>query len=752
MKRFYLLLLLMVISTSYLMAQHQGHTCNTYGNADELSKQYPQLKKQSELYDQMVTKALKIAASQSANASGKNTDTYLDTTTVYEVPLVFHIIHTYNEEDNDWISDDRVIGCVEYINHDYNGSYLDTADVVPYFKDKVGDAKIKFVLANKDPEGNCTNGINRIHSFKAISGTNEAKIHQWPQDKYINIWVCHVSDYRKLNTGAYAIQPVTASATPYADGIMTGDYAIYGMNSIGPDAKSTISHELGHILSLHHTWGKTNEPKVTDFCLTTNGTDEVDDTPPTIGQLGNPGCNNPTFLNTREDNCWTENSYDSLTFFNDPDARSNVQNTMNYAFCNRMFTKGQTRRMRSVLQNLSLSTTNGNRENLVTAANHAFTGIDKATPDACTPTADFHANYPFLLESAGSVILRDFSYNANLSGATYKWSTPNSSNTSGTSKNHTTAYADGTGWQTITLETTKGGKTGTTTKEDEVFIQHSTVAGMQGFENEDVNYWWPTFNYSHNDFMWELSDYGAYEGTNCMMYKGFDGRGFPANTSNTASFDVDDMYSEVFDLSNMTSPKLNFYISGASTISNATVINKDALEIQYSVNGGKAWYDIPNGTLRGSRLYTKGTQIAEYYATGFWDYTPVTIDLPATAITSKTLFRFRMRPGNYSNNIFLDNIGVSEFPTATKILGSTDFTVSPNPLTENSNLQITSVDNFTNTHITISDVTGRVIYDQHVNSSSPVHQISKEAFPSAGFYIINLSREGKSSSLKVSVF
>src|ERR1051326_1012619 len=80
---------------------------------------------------------------------------------IYYIPIVFHIIHEYGAEN---ISDAQIEDEVNILNRDYFKLNADTSAIVPQFQSIASDAGIQFRLARKDPNGNCTTGIDRIVS------------------------------------------------------------------------------------------------------------------------------------------------------------------------------------------------------------------------------------------------------------------------------------------------------------------------------------------------------------------------------------------------------------------------------------------------------------------------------------------------------------------------------------------------------------------------------------------------------------
>ena len=205
---------------------------------------------------------------------------------VHIIPMVFHVLYTSSTQN---ISDATIQAQVAKLNTDYRKLNADTSAIVQGFDTLCKDVHIEFRLAQLDPNGNCTNGIDRIYTHKTFQADESSKLNQWPRDKYLNIWV--VDDIAGSTPSAtilgYAHFPsdVSTYLFPY-DGII----AVY--NTVNGTSR-TLTHEIGHYLSLEHPWGSTNSPEVA--C----GDDGVDDTPMTKGHfstcvLYTPDCNSST--------------------------------------------------------------------------------------------------------------------------------------------------------------------------------------------------------------------------------------------------------------------------------------------------------------------------------------------------------------------------------------------------------------------------------------------------------------------------
>ena len=98
----------------------------------------------------------------------------------YIIPVVFHIVHDHGWEN---ISDAQVLDAVAILNEDFRKTNADTTAIVAPFGPLAADCEIEFRLAQIDPDGNCTNGIDRIQSMETYVGDNGCKLNQWDRSK-----------------------------------------------------------------------------------------------------------------------------------------------------------------------------------------------------------------------------------------------------------------------------------------------------------------------------------------------------------------------------------------------------------------------------------------------------------------------------------------------------------------------------------------------------------------------------------------
>ncbi len=146
-----------------------------------------------------------------------------------------------------------------------------------------GNMDIEFVLAQLDPGGNPTNGINRVKGTKAnwnMSDDEQLKaLSYWNANNYLNIWICNLTDFAGYTQFPVSTLPglENSSTNPLTDGIViwyrafgSSDYGTFNLDN-GLNKGRTATHEVGHFFGLRHIWGDQSNCR---------GTDYVSDTPP----------------------------------------------------------------------------------------------------------------------------------------------------------------------------------------------------------------------------------------------------------------------------------------------------------------------------------------------------------------------------------------------------------------------------------------------------------------------------------------
>ena len=281
-------------------------------------------------------------------------------TGVCVIPVVVHVVSKTATQN---ISDAQIQSQIEVLNRDFRMTNPDVSTVPAAFQPLTADARIEFVLASKDPDGNSTSGITRT-TTTTTSFTHDDKVKSagtggadaWPSDRYLNIWVCQLGGgllgYAQFPGGPADTDGVVVTHTAFGT---TGTAA--APFNLG----RTATHEIGHWLNLRHIWGDV---------IGCTGTDLVTDTPNQNGP--NVGC--PTFP--------------SVTCSNGPNGDM-FMNYMDYVddACMVMFSAGQVARIDACLD--------GDRTGICTSQ-PTVPGTLKFIDDWPPPTLKFRDDLPTL--------------------------------------------------------------------------------------------------------------------------------------------------------------------------------------------------------------------------------------------------------------------------------------------------------------------------------------------------------------------
>ena len=576
---------------------------------------------------------------------------------VYQIPVVFHIIHS-NEAvgTGSNISQAAVQSQIDVLNEDFrrifgtNGwnTHPDGADT-----------QIEFCLAQRRPNGTAfaEPGINRIY-YTSITATAppystgfvDATIKTWTYNggtptanrgwdpnKYMNIWICQLSGgilgYAQFPQSPLGGMGCGATATA-TDGVVFTTTSI-GKSSVtgfpGPyNEGRTATHEIGHWLGLRHIWGD-GGCTVDDYC---------NDTP----EAGAPNYNCPTGTNS----CTAA-----------PDAGVDmIENYMDYTddMCMNIFTNDQKQRMRAVLEGSPL------RRSLINS-------------DACTPPNPSDAAVTDVFNPRGdhclasiipSVQLRNRGSNT-LTSATISYRIDNGAPTTfawtgsiaagGSATVALPAFTPATlGVHTFkAYSTLPNGVADPYAVDDTSSISFVVSNGImpnytQDFEASTFppDLRWLVENVNGDCYQWSpasgISSSGSF--INNIAELPFYG---DASTTN------ENLYTPIFILPcNATAASLTFQVAYRQRLAGSN----DRLIVEISQDCGNTWtatgYDK-----QGSVLATNATLTGsnEYYPTVAGDWRTETINLLSYVTSTSKNIRFRFRGiSNNGNNIFIDNV------------------------------------------------------------------------------------------------
>ena len=197
------------------------------------------------------------------------------------IPVVVHVVYGKAAEN---ISLAQIKSQITVLNRDYRATNPDRSKVPNVWNGLVADARVRFALAKKDPQGKSTSGITRTKTTRTSFGDDDSVKFSskgggdaWNSQKYLNIWVCTLAG----GLLGYAQFPGGPKKT---DGVVILNTAFGTIGTASPPFHRgrTSTHEIGHWLNLRHIWGDTED------C---SGSDLVADTPNAAG----PNYQKPTF-------------------------------------------------------------------------------------------------------------------------------------------------------------------------------------------------------------------------------------------------------------------------------------------------------------------------------------------------------------------------------------------------------------------------------------------------------------------------
>lgn len=532
-------------------------------------------------------------------------------TATYIIPVVFHVIHNYGNEN---IADAQIKDGLDWVNKTFRKQRPDTASMVADFKPIHADCDIEFRLATKDPNGNCHSGINRIASALTTSGDHRVKnLVHWPPTKYLNVYI--VANAAGL--AGHCVWPSDADTIPLWDGIVIGHNYVGTFGTSNLTQSVAFAHECGHFLNLHHIWGGNNVPgfyyyPCADPTKDCNIDDLVADTPPTIG--------------------WQSCNLSGASCGNTVD---NVQNVMDYSYCNVMFTQGQKARMHACL-----NSTIAGRNNLWQPANLLATGVS-VTPTLCAAT---FMNNKSMICPGNQVIFTNTSFHGPFSATswTFTGGTPSVSSVA----NPTITY-NTPGVYNVTLMVKNGADSITIIKPNCITVQTTTnsTVSYPFFESFETiggltgNDWFR--NNLDTSSTWQLTNLAAATGSTSVMIDNF----------NSGINGKDELYCKPLNLTGAATLNISFKYAYARRDSS----NNDQLQLFLtpSCNGTM----ISRFLASGSALETVPPKSSAFFPANSSEWKMASASVPSILFTNGARLKF-VFSGNGGNNIFIDDINI----------------------------------------------------------------------------------------------
>lgn len=647
---------LTVLSVENLQAQN---SCATDIHLQELLKTNPEVQKKFQQLDEETR-----AWSNQRSAS-----------TTYIIPVVFHVFHKNFHDASPMfanLSEAQIIDQIKILNREFKRQFADTSQIPAPFKAHAGTLNIEFRLATIDPNGNCTNGINRVYSELAHCPENPydvMKIVQWPPHKYFNVYTLdEIMLDGTCGQGGISSLPIFPSTE---DGIvisskMVGSIGTATQFSGGNYLGRLFMHEVGHYLNLFHTWG--NNGGCDDF---------VADTPPQATY----NFGRPTFPHNPNSSCGSG-----------PEGEM-FMNYMDYTQgnCKFLFTHGQVARMEAAL-NSSI----GSRNNLWKQSNLLATGTADpyVYPVACAKTPTILPISPIVICAGDSVKFSDISYGGTSDHR--RWSFEGGSLSTSTDSIVYVKYKY-PGSYDVSLTESTAGSTKTTRFPSRIHVMKPVAEPFvlsESFEDPaNFHNTWKIIN-PECDSTWRLTSSAEYSGSNSIMMYNF---GRPAGIH-------DAIVSPAYDLTSVGNPVLRFRLHIATTaIPGNFNSNTDKLFVNISNDCGETWQNIYQKS--GDSLYTVSNFITTPHTpTSASEWRLEQVPIPPGMVSSASHFKFWLCSGK-GNNIFIDDINITGITSNYEDHNTSALNIFPNPVMNN--LQVESGSEWSGPSIQIIDVSGR---------------------------------------------
>jgi len=639
----YSIVMLLCLST---LSQDLKH-CGADEFAYEFYKSNPQLQQLMEQKREELRQHTKQYVA--ANYARRSSDSVLT------IPVVFHVIHNYGIEN---ISDAQIASGIKVMNMGFRNQLADTASIVADFKHLAADCEIEFRLAKLDPNGKCTNGINRIASPLTNIGDHSIKnlIH-WNPSKYLNIYVVK----KIANLAGHCLMPDQAAAKPEWDGIVMSHEYVGDTGTANKLRSVVLAHEAGHYLNLFHIWGGNNVPGYFYQQVGQSGNcaigDDVNDTPPTIG--------------------WSSCNLSAASCGNTVD---NVQNAMDYSYCNFMFTEGQKQRMRAALRSSV-----ANRSNLVSQQNLMATGVLNFD-SLCV--ADFSA-------SARMVCMGEdvaFTDKSLFDATGWEWNFGDG--ISATDQNPSNTYLAAGDYDVVLTSKKNGASVHSAPLKIRVQDDAGKPFFVENFESiADVDAS-GLFNIAdNNNLIFSLNNQAGFNSAkSAAILMNDTAPHFSGKTT---------LYSPLIDLAATGSPTLSFNYA----FSQKQINTDDVLELFISNDCGKTWQSRSKRIGATLRTVVSAQAHATYMPADSTEWKKVTTPIPVSYVNSRFMFKIEFT-NFYGNNFFIDNININpQLYSSITMVEMQDLTLAPNPAS--SSIFING--NFEKTNCKIIDINGKVV-------------------------------------------
>lgn len=699
--KIFLVGLIFSIGVFNLSAQTVDH-CGTAENLKRLKTLDPKLEQKISDYEVQIQEW--ISNHQNLKTSQSPTIT---------IPVVIHVVYKNSSEN---ISTTICNQIITVLNQDFGRTNSDTNQTPAVWKSISANTGVQFCLAQRDPSGAPTTGIERrltsqpnFTTDDKVKSFAQGGLDSWDVSRYFNIWVCDLTP----GLGGYGEFPTGTLSNTFGN---VSDYAVVGTG------QWVATHECGHCFNLRHIWG--------DDAGACTGSDLVADTP---NQANSSPGTCPTY--PALDACTTVSP--GIMFMNYMDYGGNG--------CKNMFTNGQSARINAVVSTapyVSLATSNGCMPVVLMANDAGNPSIINPSGLVCstsfTPTVQ--------LRNWGTNTLTSVNINYRIDSnpiSTFSWTgsvgtltiinvtLPSMTTTAG---NHTFKC-----YTTLPNATTDPNNANDTAYSSfNVVPIGQPLPFSYGFE--------PT---AFPPTGWTL--YNPDAGVTLARTTGAAKTGAASMWFNSINYTCNGCIDEItlpnLDLTTMSSPLMTFEVA-YRLLSDPTQPTawSDTLRIYVSTDCGTTWNMVYN------KFATALTTIIPVYSTTPFvptapDWRLETINLAPYASSPNAIIKFRT-VSDYENNLYVDDINITS-STGIKLNGLQEaINVFPNPTSG----MLTISSSFTkeqSAKVIVTNVLGDKIGEWTLDkATSPTINLDLSG-QAEGVYFINVISDSKNISSKI---